>query len=213
MASDTAGLTMRYPRLRFRFTVKWLMIVIALVATVLGGGRLWQRSGIYLREAKDHEALEQSCRELARSKIENAIDTITSMIITERRLEALKSAAVRAGVDIDISVIEKFIREDKLRALNLLATALEDNEFAAYHAHLRKKYEYLSTHPWTILSPDPPPPTPPPPQEFLYLYAKDPWDLGSFGPLDLGPFGPFNGSSTEGGGEAGGKVPDSPRRN
>src|SRR4051812_45553161 len=55
---------MRLPRLRFR--LRWMMTLVALVAVLMGGFRLWRLRESYQQRAQWHRRLEVSSRRMAR---------------------------------------------------------------------------------------------------------------------------------------------------
>jgi hypothetical protein len=55
---------MQLPRLRFR--IRWMMTVVALVAVLMGGFRLWRLRESYRQQAAWHRRLEVSSGRIAR---------------------------------------------------------------------------------------------------------------------------------------------------
>jgi type II secretory pathway pseudopilin PulG len=124
--------------LRLRFTVREMLIATAIIALLMGAGRLLWLSSVYRKAALAHAAAENLARTL-QSAVENEGDAV-------RELQ----------VAFDVQV-EPDSEADKARR----AAAVRVNQKTAeYHAALKHKYERAAAHPWMPIDPDPHPPEP-----------------------------------------------------
>ncbi len=172
---------MRWPRLRF--TVRRMMIVVAVLALILGGSlesiRLrryrdeclkragtharWEQS--YLARERLSLAMEQSARETA-----DLVEPFLVRKLEERsaRLKNRLSERMLEGMDrrTRTHILESERRQAELaeqpkkQAAEKHAEAVRFAEFAAYHTALKRKYLRAAARPWRSVEPDPPPPEP-----------------------------------------------------
>jgi hypothetical protein len=142
---------MRLPRIRF--TVRQIMIVVAIAAVALGANDLRLRWNRYHALRSEHEWKSRSCLSLAERHAATAA-------LNEREAQRLRAAIlsgqypVRSAAEgvgqiasntAAAAAIERSA-EEKLRAR------------ARFHDALRLKYERAARYPWLAVGPDPPEP-------------------------------------------------------
>jgi type II secretory pathway pseudopilin PulG len=127
---------MRLPRVRF--TIRRIMIVVAIVALLMGGMRLlWLRS-VYRKAA------------LAHATFENLARTLQRMVENEGKDER----------ELEIAFGMKVESESEVVKAKRAADARVNQKTAEYHAAQRQKYERAASRPWVPIAPDSPPPEP-----------------------------------------------------
>jgi len=130
---------MRLPRPRF--TIRLLLIVVAIVAVLLAGGigatRLVRRSRHFRQLAVSHANEERLLPRLVAKKV-----AILGMAETFAERHSRKE-------------YEGYLKAD-IRFMEYLRLLI------AYHARMKQKYERAASHPWEFVPPDPPAPTFPP---------------------------------------------------
>ena len=131
--------------LRLRFTVRRMMVVVAVFGIVLGGwlevSRLVRVSTARRREAASYAASEALARKFARQSSQFA----------QELLRVAKSSRPSA------------IQSDFSQRFELKPSIAEDNAArsrrnADHWAMMKKKYERAARSPWFSVEPDPPPP-------------------------------------------------------
>jgi hypothetical protein len=159
---------------RVRFTLRRIMVAVAIVAVALAGYEVKRRRDVYRQAAKKYRLMGQSAsdeerlfRVVARSFAEAARN--------EARLEVLLGAIDPGGIDPGIypaRVRDRAAAQADVMAARSRAKALEDAreansqlntaEAAArraeYYTRLGQKYERAARHPWLPVEPDPPEP-------------------------------------------------------
>jgi hypothetical protein len=163
---------------RFRFTVRGLMVVVAVAALLIFAGlwssRMARMARIYRAEATRHTLMQTT---FARAKV-----------FQERRLASLESDAGRkkeawaASVRREEERIQGLPRDSKRRAayeevisenarifeasqrrwakfIDMQSSDLKhSDELIEYHTFLVEKYERAARYPWLPVEPDPPEP-------------------------------------------------------
>jgi hypothetical protein len=128
------------PMLRVRFTVRRLMIAVAVVAILIGvgleGGRLYQRFHKYSRLASKHGFYEECLLGFANA---------SGMMAEEYRLSAMRRSEGESDNTADLQ-IEWLTDERRFRRL------------AEYQAGIKAKFEAAKWRPWLDVEPDPPRP-------------------------------------------------------
>jgi hypothetical protein len=150
-ASFDATPTMPLPRLQF--TVRRIMIVVAIVAVALGANDLRRRKVRYDALRSTHEWRGRSSMSLAELHASTAA-------ANEREVERLR-AAVRSGHDTPRPEAEAAAQiTSNIEGAAAIERAAE-RQFRArarFHELLRKKYERAARYPWLVVEPDPPEP-------------------------------------------------------
>jgi membrane protein required for beta-lactamase induction len=116
-----------------RVTVRWLMVIVAVVALALGAGQMTRRSRDYRDRAEYHRRREAEHAREAR------LATIRPGKTIENYLEA------RGGRDFSGR-----IRSER-SASHLIA-------LSEYHGKMKSKYSIAALFPWLPVEPDTPPP-------------------------------------------------------
>jgi hypothetical protein len=122
---------MRIPRMRY--TMKRMMLAVAVLALIMGGLRIvWLRDG-YRKAAAYYASLEKLHRESRRFVEDGG----------------------RAEEELALAFGEKVSGEDKKQQ----STEVRGwQRLSDYCAALRRKYERAAARPWIPVDPDPPPP-------------------------------------------------------
>jgi hypothetical protein len=172
---------MRLPRVRF--TVRQMMVAVAVVAVVLTiaegvwvhwrRGRYRQMARVYAareRSAKDHEL---ESREQARLSWDSARSAAGRVPTLSRLAQLRYSGPIDPGIyggeypePEDLSghfeSLRLFYMKEALDRRHEAASRLADAAAAAkavgHFSRLRKKYEGAASRPWLPVEPDPPPP-------------------------------------------------------
>jgi hypothetical protein len=147
---------MRLPRVRF--TVRRMMVSVAILALLLGAGselkRASDRVKVYRQMARQHKANEQAYRR-------------ASVAISDRQAPILKVIRQDGTVREVPRNTSTIVIERGQRLVHARPPALDQREIslgkeyatrAAYHERLGRKYDSLADHPWSHASPDPEPP-------------------------------------------------------
>jgi hypothetical protein len=139
---------MRLPRVRFtvewvdvplQFSIRQLMVIVAIFAIVLGVAMIRHRRDRYLGLMRAHERSAQ------------AADLMQGLLVEEaqRDEEKAKKAPGRLAYEFaDQAILSHSMVSYWARK-------------AAYHDELRRKYEEAASRPWRLISSDPPPPSNP----------------------------------------------------
>jgi hypothetical protein len=124
-----------------RFTVRRLMVVVALAGLMMGGGvwgfRMWRLSGVCAAQAQSYKSrafIFANLEEIRLGALDSDIDTSGYSWRRENR-RRLEGWAARSGVEP-----ARYAR------------------MAAHYAALVRKYERAARYPWLPLEPDPPQP-------------------------------------------------------
>jgi hypothetical protein len=150
----------RHVTFRVRFTVRRIMIAVAVIAVILGflmSVRRWRSSSasdrllLYAEYHRIKSSRWESCAKLSEQRV-------TSLLPIRRgdgtRGELLQlNHFVPRRRPTDAAKAEMFDRE-------CAAIAAKCWTMARYHEGLRRKWEYLAWHPWATIERDPPPPLP-----------------------------------------------------
>jgi hypothetical protein len=116
-----------------RFTIKRIMLAVAVLALIMGGLRIvWLRDG-YQKTAAYYAMMENLHRDFVRFVEESA----------------------RAEQELARAFGDKALREDKEQQA---AEARGIQRQADYYAALRHKYQRAARRPWNFVGPDPLPP-------------------------------------------------------
>jgi hypothetical protein len=130
-------------KLRHGFTIRQMMVVVAVTGVLLGGwleaARLIRVATTRRREAASHAASEALVRKFATSSSQQAQELLQSA-------EQWRSSNPR------------FAQEVKRSASIAWDQAERYNRNADYWAMLHKKYDRAARLPWSSIEPDPPPP-------------------------------------------------------
>jgi hypothetical protein len=150
-ASFDATPTMPLPRLQF--TVRRMMIVVAIAAVALGANDLRRRKVRYDALRSTHEWRGRSSMSLAELHASTVADN-------EREVERLR-AAVRSRHEAPLreaELVAQIISNIGGAAAIERAAERQCRSRARFHELLRKKYERAARYPWLIVEPDPPEP-------------------------------------------------------
>jgi hypothetical protein len=153
---------MRLPRPRF--TIRLIMIIVAIAAVCLSGGigavKLVRRAKHFRQRATFHANLEQIAKSgLALSEVRLA----DSKMLAERNAYLEKSIRNIPGSsegspsmnNLSRQISEQFESSIKLET-DWIA---RQRALYGYHARQKLKYEYAAAHPWESVPPDPPEPS------------------------------------------------------
>jgi hypothetical protein len=135
------------PLPRLRFTVRQLMLAVAVAALLTGGIVLARRSAHYRREAEFHSRAAARLRAEQRSKASTARAGREQAEMWTRRARDAGSKTAAQAVEDTAPGIAPY--EAAARA----AGATADN-----HDLLARKYERAARYPWLPVEPDPPQP-------------------------------------------------------
>ena len=154
---------MRPPRVRF--TIRRILLVVAIVALLLTGGEMRARSRNFNRQAVAHAAEEEQCRHVLEVRAGDIDDDL------QEEKDCLKQAESTVGgachtlwVDLAARARER-VEQDRQQ----LAALREQRD---HHRTLKEKYEWAAAHPWERVGPDPP--------ELQYPQFGEPMPAGSF---------------------------------
>ena len=136
-----------------RFTVRRLMIGVAIVAMLLGIEReicrVIDRAREYKRLAQSHQRAENFYRQTIRPFIERATENTTHEAVrTARRSMGRARSTSQVPLVGRLSILER----------NDGNSIREISDKIKHHYTLRIKYEKLQLHPWEYSMPDPAPP-------------------------------------------------------
>jgi hypothetical protein len=135
---------MRLPRLRF--TIRWMMVVVAIVALALGS-TLW---GLKMRRLARSYALRASTAKQAETNY-RGLETKVTRAVREIELgqKMIEPRPVREEPRFASIALDHQMR----RALGLAAYL---KRLGDHHATLRRKYERAARYPWLTIEPGPP---------------------------------------------------------
>jgi tetratricopeptide (TPR) repeat protein len=154
-----------------RFTVRRMMVAVAIFAVALGVGieliRLKRFRDHFAEQARDHglweifySNMEQSSRETA-AVFENSIEMTTGLLEGQKRHpRATLSAAIEERIDNGTKELRSHAEEFKRYEVREREQQSRFAQSAAYHAALKQKYLRAARRPWRFVEPDPPPPDP-----------------------------------------------------
>ena len=156
---------------RMRFTVRGLMIAIAVMAIALGVGievmRLKRFRDQFLAKAKEHEAWaamysnwEEHEHRMAAIEQEFAARWSKHLDRQKRLVDKSRSPEIEDRVDESTKRLRTFAEARERDALEARSRLVKFANYAAYHAALKQKYLRASERPWRSVEPDPPPPEP-----------------------------------------------------
>jgi hypothetical protein len=150
---------------RMRFTVRRIMLVVAIVALLLTGGEMRARSRNFNRQAVAHAAEEEQCRRVLRARAGDADDDLQEEKDSLKRARSTVDGAFHTlWVDLAARARER-VEQDRQQ----LAALREQRD---HHRRLKEKYEWAAAHPWERVGPDPPEPQ--------YPQFGEPMPAGSF---------------------------------
>jgi hypothetical protein len=145
---------MRLPRLRF--TVRRLMLVVAIAGLIMGGGvsghRMWELSRYYAGHAQSSKAQERYCRGsadlymYAAQRTEETARLLTAVVSTR----GLARKSLRSEGYSDESV--------QWRAVGLRKLAADRASKAVELGAQARKYDRAARYPWLPVEPDRPEP-------------------------------------------------------
>lgn len=142
-----------------RFTVRWLMGVVAISGLIIFGAICWGRYNDSVHLAAMHAIQESSHRSRAGSARASVLHLEESLDLGRRYLASLRSLA---GEDerrkFQVGYFERHSRRPDALLITLLSEAEEHLRLADYHGRLRVKYERAARRPWLAVPPDPPVP-------------------------------------------------------
>ena len=148
---------MRLPR--FQFTIRRMMVLVAVVALLVGVDRLSRRSLRYRKMANQFAKFETTCRKLQTIShemylwhAEHVRRGVEGWGFDDDRHRASVEAQTRDGVDA------RYCRQ------KAAAWAVK----ADWSSQLRRQHERAASYPWELLSPAPPLP----PVEFPYRMPR-----------------------------------------
>ena len=138
---------------RPRFTMRWMMIVVAVAAVALGAIDVWRRQDRFLALRSNHEWSARGCLAMAESHASTAAGN-------EREVERLRAAAtsgdgaMRRQAELSAQITANI----EAQAAVERAAERKYRARAQFHDALRIKYERAARYPWKSVEPDPPEP-------------------------------------------------------
>jgi hypothetical protein len=136
---------MRLPRLQL--TLRWMMVIVALVALAMGA-TLW---GLKMRRLARFHALRASMSKLFETECRGyEADTVK----TGRGVDELR----RLRRDPASVFSDELDETEKELASKVWEDAAYWRRIAAHYASLKRKYERAARYPWVTIQPDPPEP-------------------------------------------------------
>jgi hypothetical protein len=142
---------MRLPRIRF--TVRRIMIVVAIAAVALGANDLRRRWYRFRALRSIHEWNGRACSTMAERHASTAANN-------EREAERLRAALKSGhyGVRSETELVAQIASNTEAQAAIERAAERKNRARALFHDALRLKYERASRYPWISVGPDPPQP-------------------------------------------------------
>ncbi len=140
---------MRVPR--FRFTMRWLLVAVAIVALVCGAEALRRRRSIYRREQSAWSRLKNwAARDVERYDRweEQSLRGMREMQALYERFRELDGA--RRARDES--------RRQSEEAAEYHGRAVRERALIQYYSRMEAKYERAARYPWLPVTPDPPDP-------------------------------------------------------
>jgi hypothetical protein len=176
-----SGKNMKVPR----FTIRSLLILVALVAMTIEGQMLWSRSKQYRAKAVFHAMEERKFRLSAKEWLEGADRNVTAVAKAVKLVEDVKAKIkeneLYAQANADSKIESEFAnnrqvgyrlllesREIMLKsrrydeaesAVRYRSYAADESRLAAYHAALSREYHRAEYRPWFGVAADPPIPS------------------------------------------------------
>jgi hypothetical protein len=152
---------MRLPRVRF--TVRRLMVIVAIAGVLSGGGILLRRSISFAGIAKYHASREA----IFRAKYQETEDRYRTFLNDPSY--HFKEDLGKNHIEGEIAKakllwpqIREFSRKHPNACLDISCTSAESfwraSAWASFHATLAKRYERATRNPWLLVAPDPPEP-------------------------------------------------------
>jgi hypothetical protein len=128
-----------------QFTVKGLMIAVAIVALTIGTTKMWLRATDFRRCADEHAEQESLWRDNEQLWLHHA--RATEHLIRDSHEDDEASRRKREEL-VMVAQSDRIMHESCAK-------------LTIYHASMRQKYERAAARPWIKVEPDPsPPPTP-----------------------------------------------------
>jgi hypothetical protein len=145
---------------RARFTLRGMMVAVAIVAVIFGGEVMRRRRADYLVRAEEGATLERTYRTGAEGFEQLASENDIAIAQHQRAAEVLRQRAASkptdpAQVESDRESEEDLaiLNQESARDRRLLANQMRAQ--AAYFGDLRRKYEDAVRRPWWGVPPDP----------------------------------------------------------
>ena len=145
---------------RVRFTLRAMMIAVAIVAVIFGGEMMRRRRASYLKRAANEAEGERLYRAQAEgngqevSYLDSQVDWARRQLATVRRIRAASKPGdpqvAEIGRGIEKMVMRRQKDADEFRLVVRVIQAQAD-----YHGDLRRKYENSARRPWWGVSSDP----------------------------------------------------------
>jgi hypothetical protein len=143
---------MRLPRIRF--TVRRIMLIVAITAVALGANDLRLRYQRYRALSSVHEWTGRSCSTMAERHAATAAGN-------EREAERLRAAIRSDRESKHPQVVQGILQIAANTAAQAEVERAAERKFRAraqFHEALRVKYERAARRPWILVEPDPPEP-------------------------------------------------------
>jgi hypothetical protein len=137
---------MRLPRLRF--TIRWMMVVVAIVALALGS-TLW---GLKMRRLAHFYAVRASMSKQLETKHRGLEARVT------REIQEIEKLQQEIGEPRPVTDEPSFASISAKQMRRVLEAVAHTKKLADHHATLRRKYERAARYPWLNIEPDPPEP-------------------------------------------------------
>ncbi len=158
--------SMRNPRMRF--SVRWLMIAVAVVAVALGVGleaiRLKRYHDQCMAKANEHGQAELSYLDMQKVSRETVTwhesYSANSSKLRGHMFRGKKNAPLDKSQDRIQKIMEASDESFEATAARGRDEVKRYALYAAHHADLKRKYLRASDFPWPAVEPDPPPPEP-----------------------------------------------------
>ena len=164
---------------RPRFTIRLLMILVAIVGMLLGAGigavGLVRRARHFRQTVSDHANLEKSYLVLVNLKEREVVfkqEQLKHLSLYGNWLRDLGPSHRRLHPDVEDDIarlgeqVEDMVKQNKKRIERAIQSGLREAQFirslATFHARMKQKYQRATSHPWETVPPDPPLPSLPP---------------------------------------------------
>jgi hypothetical protein len=166
---------MRLPRARF--TIRWMMIAVAVLAILVGAERAYHRQQFYRRRAAWHSL-----------KARDFGATASALTKFAQELAAGRPPFPTFGeFDEPVELVGNPQEVAKREREYLLRTATEYSQYAEYHLSMARKWERGVGKPWMLVSGDLAPPYYAGMRDHWERSTRTPWGFETVPPPGTGP--------------------------
>jgi hypothetical protein len=144
--------------IRPRFTIRWLMILVAIVAVSLTGiitaVRLKRRADYFRQRAAYFAASERFSRQML------GVEVWHLTVFARMRESNAREVRLSKHLSPELSKVRDERTSHLQNEHDELARSVEYyRDVAAHEARMKQKYDRAASRPWESVAPDPPPPT------------------------------------------------------